>query len=176
MEKKTNLKEIIEYILEKLNKSNYIDPAEHLYDAIKGISRHLNDDNLNDYIHDFLWGLESDTVIDIDGIVKECSDLLRKFYVMKTTKNKQPSKVERSEIYYKILAIIKKLKLVETDSDDYDHPSIACELEKLFISEKNLNNFESFKDHMLSARATLYPDKTYEEVVALLDTMKNPFN
>jgi len=70
------VKELIIEILEKLEKSNYIDPSEHLYDAIKEIKKHLNDNNLDYYIQDFLWGLENNTVLDVDGVIKECSDLL----------------------------------------------------------------------------------------------------
>ena len=73
------MKELIVEILKKLEHSDYIDPAEHLYDAIKIIKRHLDDDNLEYYIHDFLWGLESSTVIDVDGVVKECSNLIHQF-------------------------------------------------------------------------------------------------
>ena len=71
------LKKCICEVLEKLDTSNYIDPAEHAYDAIKGIKRHLDDDNLEYYIHDFLWGLENSTVLDVDGDVKECCNLIR---------------------------------------------------------------------------------------------------
>jgi hypothetical protein len=73
------MKELIIEILKKLENSNYIDPAEHLYDAIKEIKRHLDDENLDYYIHDFLWGLESPTIGDFDGIVKECSNLIHNF-------------------------------------------------------------------------------------------------
>ena len=72
------MRELIIEILKKLEHSDYIDPSEHLYDAIKGIKRHLDDDNLDYYIHDFLWGLENDTVLDVDGVVKECSNLIHK--------------------------------------------------------------------------------------------------
>jgi hypothetical protein len=73
------MRELIIEILEKLEHSDYIDPAEHLYDAIKVIKRHLDDDNLDYYINDFLWGLENDTVLDVDGVVKECSNLIHKY-------------------------------------------------------------------------------------------------
>ena len=32
-----------------------------------------------------------------------------------------------------------------------------------------MNSKESFRDHTMSARATLYPDKTVEEVSAIID-------
>jgi len=73
------MRELIIEILKKLEKSNYVDSAEHLYDAIKEINRHINDDNLNYYIPDFLFGLESSTVLDCDGVVKECSNLIHKY-------------------------------------------------------------------------------------------------
>jgi hypothetical protein len=73
------MRELIFEILKKLEHSDYIDPAEHLYDAIKVIKRHLDDDNLDYYVNDFLWGLECPTVIDMDGVVKECSNLIHNY-------------------------------------------------------------------------------------------------
>ena len=46
-----NNKEIILGILKKLEESDYIDPAEHLYDGIKSIKRHLDDSDLDKYIY-----------------------------------------------------------------------------------------------------------------------------
>lgn len=48
----------------------------------------------------------------------------------------QTSNITRSEDYKNILAIVKKLKLEKTDLDAYDYPSVAYELEQLFL--KNL--------------------------------------
>ena len=53
------MKEVILEVIERLDQIEYADTAEHLYDAVKMIKRHLDDDNLYDYIDDFLWGLES---------------------------------------------------------------------------------------------------------------------
>lgn len=39
---------------------------------------------------------------------------------------------ERSNLYFGILKIIKKLKLEHIDKDQYDHPSIAYELEQFY--------------------------------------------
>ncbi len=72
-------KDVVIEILKRLEKSNYVDPAEHLYDAIKNIKKHLDDENIKHHIRDFLWGLESMTVLDVDGVVKECSNLMRNF-------------------------------------------------------------------------------------------------
>jgi len=66
----------IEEVLSILNTSNYVDPAEHLYDGIKLMRRPLTEARL----HDFLWALESSTIIDIDGKVKECADIIRPLY------------------------------------------------------------------------------------------------
>ena len=63
--------ETIQEVIKILDSSDYIDPAEHLYDGLKTISR--NPDNL----HDFLWALESSTVLDVDGKVKQCADMIR---------------------------------------------------------------------------------------------------
>ena len=64
-------KEIIQKVVRILESSNYFDPAEHLYDGLKVIRRNPNN------IHDFLWALESPTVIDFDGKVKQCADMIR---------------------------------------------------------------------------------------------------
>jgi hypothetical protein len=72
-------KDVVIEVLKRLEKSNYVDPAEHLYDAIKNIKKHLDDENIEHHIRDFLWGLESMTVLDVDGVVKECSNLMRNF-------------------------------------------------------------------------------------------------
>jgi hypothetical protein len=50
---------------------------DKFYDSIKQIKRHLDDDNLDYYIDDFLWGLESSTVIDIDGEIEKISKFIR---------------------------------------------------------------------------------------------------
>lgn len=41
-------------------------------------------------------------------------------------------KNERSKLYNKILSVVKKLNLKETNKDSFDHTSIAYELEQLF--------------------------------------------
>ena len=66
-------KDIIKKVIKILETSDYIDPAEHLYDGLKTIRR--NPDN----IEDFLWALESLTIIDVDNKVKECRDMLKNF-------------------------------------------------------------------------------------------------
>ena len=48
------MKEVILEVLKQLDKIEYVDTAEHLYDAVKCIKRHLDDDNLDHYIDDFL--------------------------------------------------------------------------------------------------------------------------
>jgi len=64
-------KKIIQEVIKILESSDYIDPAEHLYDELKVIRRDPNN------IHDFLWALESPFVIDVDGKVKQCADMIR---------------------------------------------------------------------------------------------------
>ena len=63
--------ETIQEVIKILESSDYIDPAEHLYDGLKVIRRNPNN------VHDFLWALESSTVIDVDGKVKQCADKVR---------------------------------------------------------------------------------------------------
>lgn len=63
---------------------------------------------------------------------KEVKKLTDKF-----NKMEQISNITRSEDYENILAIVKKLKLEKPDLDAYDHPSVAYELEQLFL--KNLH-------------------------------------
>ena len=64
-------KEIIQEVIKILESSDYIDPAEHLYDGLKVIRRNPNN------VHDFLWALESPTVFDFDGKVKQCANMIR---------------------------------------------------------------------------------------------------
>lgn len=71
------MKEVILEVLKQLDKIEYVDTAEHLYDAVKHIKRHLDDDNLEHYIDDFLWGLESSTVIDIHGEIEKLCKFIR---------------------------------------------------------------------------------------------------
>ena len=49
----------------------------------------------------------------------------------------------RSKLFMDILKIVKKLNLVKTDKDDYDHLSVTYELEKLF------NDLEQQKAELL---------------------------
>jgi hypothetical protein len=63
-------------ILEEKGDS-YIDPAEHIYDAVKVIKRYINDDDLISHIDDFIWGLSSSANGDFDGTLGECIKMLR---------------------------------------------------------------------------------------------------
>lgn len=74
------IRNTIEEVLSLLENSDYIDPAEHLYDAIKVMKRHLreeNDDDIILYVGDFLWGLSSPTIIDTDGKVEKCIEKIK---------------------------------------------------------------------------------------------------
>ena len=52
---------------------------------------------------------------------------------------------ERSNLYFGILKIIKKLKLEHIDKDQYDHPSIACELEQFYKYNLEQQNNELYR-------------------------------
>jgi len=65
--------EIIKEAISILETSNYVDPAEHLYDGLKQINREITYDT----VHNFLWALESSTVIDVDGKVGECAKKIK---------------------------------------------------------------------------------------------------
>jgi hypothetical protein len=69
MNKETVVKEVIEI----LSTSNYIDTSEDIYDGLKQINREIT---LNT-VHDFLWALESSTVIDVDGKVSACIEKIK---------------------------------------------------------------------------------------------------
>ena len=64
---------IIKEVITILDTSSYIDPAEHLYDGLKQIKREITYAT----VHDFLWALESSTVIDVDGRVTECANKIK---------------------------------------------------------------------------------------------------
>jgi len=65
--------EIIKEVISILETSDYVDPAEHLYDGLKQIKREITYST----VHDFLWALESSTVIDFDGKVAECANKIK---------------------------------------------------------------------------------------------------
>jgi hypothetical protein len=68
-----NEEEIIKEVISILDTSDYVDPAEHLYDGLKQIKREITYST----IHDFLWALESSTVIDVDGKVAKCAEKIK---------------------------------------------------------------------------------------------------
>lgn len=59
------------------NQDSYIDPAEHIYDAMKKIKRHLDDEDLIIYVGDFIWGLSSSTNVDFNGTLDKCVKMLQ---------------------------------------------------------------------------------------------------
>ncbi len=63
-------------ILEE-KQDSYIDPAEHIHDAMKVIKQHLDDENLIMYVGDFIWGLSSSTNGDFDGTLDKCVKMLQ---------------------------------------------------------------------------------------------------
>ena len=69
-----NKEEVIKEVITILDRSNYIDPAEHLYDGLKQIKREITYAT----VHDFLWALESSTVLDVDGRVTECANKIKR--------------------------------------------------------------------------------------------------
>lgn len=74
-----NRDETIKEVIDILQSANYVDTAEHLYDGLKQIKREITDITL----HDFLWALESSTVLDIDGKIKECIDKIKPLVIKK---------------------------------------------------------------------------------------------
>jgi len=68
-----NEEEIIKEVIAILETSDYVDQAEHLYDGLKQIKREITYST----VHDFLWALESSTVIDVDGKVAECTNKIK---------------------------------------------------------------------------------------------------
>jgi hypothetical protein len=69
-----NKEEIIKEVITLLDTSNYVDPAEHIYDGLKQIKRKITYAT----VHDFLWALESSTVGDFDGKVAECANKIKR--------------------------------------------------------------------------------------------------
>jgi hypothetical protein len=68
-----NKEEIIKEVISILETSDYVDPAEDLYDGLKQIKREITYAT----VFDFLWALESSTVIDVDGKVAECAKKIK---------------------------------------------------------------------------------------------------
>jgi uncharacterized Zn finger protein len=77
------IKQVVDKVLEILNKSDYFDPAEHLYDGIKQIKKEITENTL----HNFLWALESPNVTDWDGKLKECIEMIKSLYKVKQNEN-----------------------------------------------------------------------------------------
>jgi len=98
-----NKEEVVKEIITILDTSSYIDPAEHLYDGLKQIKREITYAT----VHDFLWALESSTVIDVDGRVTECAkkikpllaDIIDEVYV-NYLKNWKPQPVVENELHW----------------------------------------------------------------------------
>jgi hypothetical protein len=67
--------DVLNILEEKLY--SYIDPAEHIHDAMKMIKRHLDDDDLITYLGDFIWGLSSSANVDIDDTLDKCVKMLQ---------------------------------------------------------------------------------------------------
>ena len=68
-----NKEEIIKEVISILETSDYVDTAEDLYDGLKQIKREITYAT----VHDFLWALESSTVIDVDVKVAECAKKIK---------------------------------------------------------------------------------------------------
>ena len=77
-----NKEEVIKEVITILDRSNYIDTAEDLYDELKQIKREITYAT----VHDFLWALESSTVLDVDGRVTECANKIKRLLADMTFK------------------------------------------------------------------------------------------
>lgn len=70
---------LVSNVLEILhhNQDEYVDSAEHVHDGIRNITSHLEDDNIELYIPDFIKALESSANCDISLILKNCANILK---------------------------------------------------------------------------------------------------
>ena len=68
---KMSKEDIIQRVIKILESSDYIDISEHVQKGIRFIKKDPNN------LQDFLWCLESPTVMDIDGKVGQCADMIR---------------------------------------------------------------------------------------------------
>ena len=68
-----NLQETVKDVLSILDKANYVDPAEILYDGIKGVKREVTINTVKDLI----WSLENEAVVCYDDSFKLCIALLK---------------------------------------------------------------------------------------------------
>jgi hypothetical protein len=71
-------------------------------------------------------------------------------YKPKGKEMEKQTEVKRSELFYKILNIVKKLNLEKTNKDQYDHLSATTDLEKLYLDlckdKQNLKNLPESKE------------------------------
>lgn len=69
---KEKIKQTVMNVIVILNnkQDDYIDFAENIHDGLKNIERHLSDDNLAEYINDFIGKIESALDGDLNGTLK----------------------------------------------------------------------------------------------------------
>jgi hypothetical protein len=81
------MKEIVNKVINILydNQYGYIDPAEHIYDGMINIKRHIDEKELERFIPDFILALSSSANIDVDGTLNKCILLLTKALEQRTT-------------------------------------------------------------------------------------------
>lgn len=76
--------EFSEYIINRINDSNYVDAAEYMHDALKQLYRLSHSENIvddyNNAFNDVIGAINQDHhVIDIDGDLKKIKDEIIEF-------------------------------------------------------------------------------------------------
>ena len=82
---------------------------------------------------------------------------------------------ERSNLYFGILKIIKKLKLEHIDKDQYDHLSIACELEQFYKYNLEQQNKE-MKDVLVELSGYNFSDIDWNEAANIKSLIESALN
>jgi hypothetical protein len=138
--------EIIKEVISILETSDYVDLAEDLYDGLKQIKREITYST----IHDFLWALESSTVIDVDGKVAECANKIKPLLVYMTiddayknyvNKTKFPGgdTVPKIEFMYHDSAILTQEEFInkcKTDTEFSEKWGLKIEERELGLEER----------------------------------------
>jgi hypothetical protein len=183
-----NKEEIIKEVISILDTSDYVDPAEHLYDGLKQIKREITYST----VHDFLWALESSTVIDVDGKVAECAKKIKPLLADMTIDeayenylqhyydeyNEEQKKIQKNPLYWMEMEytnirpypkgeFINKCK---TDTEFSEKWELKIEERELTWDESNeyYNNHQSLKVPYLGLKVPTrlititYNDKTIE--------------
>ena len=157
-----NKEEIIKEVISILDTSDYVDPAEHLYDGLKQIKREITYST----VHDFLWALESSTVIDVDGKVAECANKIKPLLVYMTIDESYEDYKNKTEIMmghgFHGTLLSKEEFIDKCKSDTEFSKTWGLKIEERELNDDELNIANLFKQTSTKLITITYNNKTIE--------------